>query len=59
MITLKHITVERFRLLHRMDLHFPQRGSILIGGPNESGKSTLLESIYFSLFGESLLFDQE
>ncbi len=59
MITLKHITVERFRLLHRMDLHFPQRGSILIGGPNESGKSTLLESIYFALYGESLLFDQD
>ncbi len=59
MIILKHLTVERFRLLRSMDLHFPQRGSILIQGPNESGKSSLLEGIYFALYGESLLFDQE
>ncbi|GAC1355292.1 MAG: hypothetical protein NVSMB38_35440 [Ktedonobacteraceae bacterium] len=59
MIILKHLTVERFRLLRQMDLHFPQHGSILIQGPNESGKSTLLESIYFALYGEPLLFDQD
>ncbi len=54
MIILKHLTVERFRLLQKIDLHFPQRGSILIQGPNEAGKSTLFESIYFALYGESL-----
>ncbi len=54
MIILKHLTVERFRLLRKIDLHFPQRGSILIQGPNEAGKSTLFESIYFALYGESL-----
>ncbi|GAC1403975.1 MAG: hypothetical protein NVSMB49_22080 [Ktedonobacteraceae bacterium] len=59
MIILKHLTVERFRLLRQMDLHFPQRGSILIQGPNEAGKSALLESIYFALYGESLMFDQD
>ena len=59
MIILKHLTVERFRLLRQMDLHFPQRGTILIQGPNEAGKSALLESIYFALYGESLLFDQD
>jgi len=53
MIILKHLTVERFRLLRKLDLHFPQRGSILIQGPNEAGKSTLFESIYFALYGES------
>lgn len=53
MIILKHLTVERFRLLREVDLHFPQRGSILIQGPNEAGKSTLFESIYFALYGES------
>jgi DNA repair exonuclease SbcCD ATPase subunit len=37
-----------------MNLHFPQRGSILIQGPNEAGKSALLESIYFALYGEAL-----
>src|SRR5512135_861431 len=54
MIILKHLTVERFRLLREIDLHFPQRGSILIQGPNEAGKSTLFESIYFALYGKSL-----
>ncbi|MHB8596667.1 MAG: AAA family ATPase [Ktedonobacteraceae bacterium] len=51
MIILKHLTVERFRLLREINLHFPQRGSILIQGPNEAGKSTLFESIYFALYG--------
>jgi len=54
MIILKHLTVERFRLLREINLQFPQRGSILIQGPNEAGKSTLFESIYFALYGESL-----
>src|SRR5258708_3159259 len=54
MIILKHLTVERFRLLRELNLHFPQRGSILIQGPNESGKSALVESIYFALYGDSL-----
>ncbi|MDQ2716324.1 MAG: AAA family ATPase [Chloroflexota bacterium] len=59
MIILKHLTVERFRLLREVDLHFPQRGSILIQGANEAGKSTLFESIYFALYGEPLASDRE
>lgn len=55
MITLKHVKVVDFRLLRDVDLHFPQRGSILLTGPNEAGKSTLLESIYFALYGEALV----
>lgn len=58
MIILKHLTVENFRLLREIDLHFPQRGSILIQGPNEAGKSTLFESIYFALYGESLISER-
>ncbi len=58
MIILKHLTVERFRLLREVNLHFPQRGSILIQGSNESGKSALLESIYFALYGEALVSNQ-
>ena len=54
MITLKHLTIERFRLLREINLHFPQRGSIVIQGPNEAGKTALLESIYFALYGEPL-----
>lgn len=55
MIILKHLTIERFRLLRSLNLHFPQRGSILIQGPNEAGKSALIESMYFALYGEPLL----
>lgn len=54
MIILKHLTVERFRLLQKIDLHFPQRGSILLQGSNEAGKSSVLESIYFALYGAPL-----
>ncbi|MDQ6660162.1 MAG: SMC family ATPase, partial [Chloroflexota bacterium] len=54
MILLKHLTVENFRLLREINIHFPQRGSILIQGPNEAGKSALFESIYFALYGEPL-----
>lgn len=54
MIILKHITIQRFRLLREVSLHFPQRGSILIAGQNESGKSALVESIYFALYGQPL-----
>ncbi|MDQ6645375.1 MAG: AAA family ATPase [Chloroflexota bacterium] len=57
MIILKHLTVERFRLLRAINLHFPQRGSILIQGPNEAGKSALLESIYFALYGTAIASD--
>jgi len=58
MIILKHLAVENFRLLREINLHFPQRGSILIQGPNEAGKSTLFESIYFALYGEPLVSEQ-
>lgn len=54
MITLKHLKVEQFRLLSEVELDFPQRGSILIAGPGEAGKSTLLECIYFALYGTVL-----
>ncbi len=55
MIILKHLKAERFRLLREVNIHFPQRGSILISGPNEAGKSTIVESIYFALYGEPLV----
>ncbi len=58
MIILKHVKVEHFRLLREVDLRFPQRGSILLAGPNEAGKSTLLESIYFALYGEPLAINR-
>src|SRR6266702_3358968 len=57
MIILKHLTIERFRLLREINIHFPQRGSIFIQGPNEAGKSSLLESIYFALYGTPINSD--
>ncbi len=39
-------------------LEFPEEGEILIHGLNESGKSTLFESIYFALFGTALIPDR-
>ena len=59
MIILKHLIVERFRLLREINLHFPQRGSILIQGPNEAGKSALFESIYFALYGMTMAANRE
>lgn len=58
MIILKQLKVEHFRLLREIDLSFPQRGSILISGTSEAGKSTLLESIYFALYGEALVLSR-
>ncbi len=54
MIILKHLAVEHFRNLEAIDLHFPERGSILLQGPGEAGKSALLESLYFALYGVPL-----
>ncbi len=39
-------------------LEFPEEGEILVHGLNESGKSTLFESIYFALFGTALVPDR-
>ena len=58
MIILKHLVVENFRLLREINLHFPQRGSILIQGPNEAGKSTLFECMYFALYGATPTSEQ-
>lgn len=39
-------------------LEFPEEGEILVHGSNESGKSTMFESIYFALFGTALVPDR-
>lgn len=55
MILLKRLRVENFKLLRRLDIGFPRRGAVLVEGLNESGKSTLFESVYFALYGAPLV----
>lgn len=55
MITLKRLTANNFKGLRSVDLVFPQRGSVLIEGYNEAGKSTLFEAVYVALYGKPLV----
>ncbi len=58
MITLKRLTVPALKHLRDVDLWLPRRGATLIEGPNESGKSTLFEAIYFALYGRPLVGEE-
>ncbi len=55
MIKLHSITVNDFKQLKDLSLRFPDKGSVLIEGRNEAGKSTLFEALFFALFGRPLL----
>ena len=55
MIILRRLRAENFKGLSTVDLTFPERGSILIEGHNEAGKSTLFEAVYVALYGEPLV----
>jgi DNA repair exonuclease SbcCD ATPase subunit len=57
MIILKRLRVENFKLLARVELAFPRQGSVLVEGLNESGKSTLFESVYYALYGVPLIME--
>ncbi len=59
MITLVRLRADRFKGLRDVDLVFPQQGSVLIEGHNESGKSTLFEAIYAALYGKPLVGEDE
>lgn len=54
MILLGHLGVRNFKSLTSVTLCFPPQGAVLIEGLNESGKSTLFESIHFALYGRGL-----
>ncbi len=54
MILLERLKVDRFKGLRDVDLVLPKRGSVLVEGLNEAGKSTLFESVYFALYGSLL-----
>ncbi|MGB9553107.1 MAG: AAA family ATPase, partial [bacterium] len=55
MILLKKLEVHNFKQLEDITLRFPDRGSFLIEGANEAGKSSLFEAVYFGLFGRPLV----
>lgn len=54
MIILTRLQVHNYKSLREIDLTFPKQGSILVEGNNETGKSTLFESVYFALYGQPL-----
>jgi exonuclease SbcC len=45
---------EGFKHLRGINLFFPSKGTFLIQGSNEAGKSSLFEAVFFSLFGRPL-----
>ena len=55
MILLKRLRVHALKQLRDVDVWFPRRGSLLIEGQNEAGKSTLFEAVYFALYGSPLV----
>ena len=55
MIKLRQLRAAKFKQLDDVALSFPERGSVLIQGLNEAGKSTLFESVFFALFGKGLV----
>jgi DNA repair exonuclease SbcCD ATPase subunit len=57
-ITLRRLEATNVKSLRRVAIDFPSRGAILVEGPNESGKSTLFESIYFGLYGTPLATEE-
>jgi len=58
MITLKRLQATTFKGLHAVDLIFPDRGSVLIEGYNEAGKSTLFEAVFVALYGRPLVGEE-
>jgi DNA repair exonuclease SbcCD ATPase subunit len=55
---LHRLRVQKFKQLTDVSLNFPERGTVLIEGANEAGKSTLFEAVYFALYGKALLDQQ-
>ena len=58
MILLRHLRVGALKQLRDVDVWFPRRGSLLVEGHNEAGKSTLFEAVYFALYGAPLVGEE-
>ena len=50
---LHRLSAHNFKQLTDVNLRFPERGTILIEGHNEAGKSSLFEALYFALYGKT------
>ncbi len=57
MIRLRRLRLSQYKGLVQVDLAFPPRGSVLIEGLNEAGKSTLFDGLHFVLYGQPLVGD--
>lgn len=51
---IRRLQAQNFKHLDEIDLVFPPRGTFLIQGHNEAGKSSLFEAIFFALFAKPL-----
>ncbi len=58
MITLDRLDVCNFKGIRQLTVSFPDRGAILVEGPNESGKSTFFEAIYFGIYGAPIVTEE-
>ena len=52
MVVLVKLEARKFRKLD-LEIEFPKEGVLVIKGPNEAGKSTVLEAILYALFGKT------
>lgn len=59
MILLHRLHASHFKQLTDVELRLPDAGTVLIEGHNEAGKSSLFEAVYFALYGQPLLRDQD
>ena len=57
MITLRRLAAGNYKGIGALDLTFPERGSILIEGRNEAGKSTLFDAVHYALYGVPMVGD--
>jgi DNA repair protein SbcC/Rad50 len=57
MIILRRLAVAQYKGIQGLDLSFPERGSFLIEGRNEAGKSTLFDAVYYALYGVPMVGD--
>ena len=49
MILLHRLRTHFFKQLAQVSIEFPERGTVLIEGLNEAGKSSLFEAVFFAL----------